>query len=155
MGSTPTCALSRGGRSTGARSTWVEEPADATGCHALFVGRMDRVRLHALLSGLRELPVLTFGRQGDFLAAGGLVRFQLQGSTLKPRCDADRLGSSALRSTAGSWPCVGVTSRSTLPVSSGQSVSSQSTDTLGAPAGQGMTPCGPGISAITRRAVSR
>ncbi len=47
------------------------------------------------------------------------------------------------------------TSRSTIPVSSGQAVSSTSTDTLSMPAGQGITPCCPGISPITRRASAR
>jgi hypothetical protein len=43
--------------------------------------------------------------------------------------------------------------RSTVPVSSGQSVSSQRTETFGIPCGQAITPCGPGISATTRREV--
>jgi hypothetical protein len=41
------------------------------------------------------------------------------------------------------------------PLSIGQSASSQSTETLGMPLGQAMTPCGAGISPITRRACER
>ena len=50
------------------------------------------------------------------------------------------------------WPTI---SRSTLAASIGQRVSSQRTQQLGSAAGQGMTPCGPGISASTRAASAR
>ena len=46
-------------------------------------------------------------------------------------------------------------SRSTLAASIGQRVSSTITQRLGSPVGQGMTPCGPGMSARTRAASLR
>jgi hypothetical protein len=53
-----------------------------------------------------------------------------------------------------SSPCI-TTSLSTNPVEIGQCVSSHRTDTFSIPAGQGITPCWPGISPTMRRASAR
>jgi hypothetical protein len=88
-------------------------------------------------------------------APRGPARLGTMNSALPPgastRCASS---STAVGCSEVSSPCI-ITSRSTIPVASGHAVSSHRTETFSIPAGQGITPCGPGISADDPAAVGQ
>lgn len=66
----------------------VERDDDLRRCHVLFIGSSERGRLAAVLDGVKKASVLTVGESKEFLAAGGIVRFVLDGGRLGFDIDA-------------------------------------------------------------------
>ena len=65
------------------------------GCHVLFISRSERGRLPAILSEVREAPVLTVADTKGFLDDGGVINFTLEGSKVRFEINqeaADRAG---------------------------------------------------------------
>ena len=83
------------------------------------------------------------------------MRFGTMNRARPPGPNTRKLSSSTVPEfSAVSSPCITI-SRSTNPVDKGQAASSHSTLTLASPVGHGITPCGAGISAMTRRERAR
>lgn len=53
------------------------------GCHLLFISRSERGRLPAILSEVRDSPVLTVADTKGFLDDGGVINFTLEGSKVR------------------------------------------------------------------------
>lgn len=51
------------------------EIKNVTGCHILFVSRLDPKKLPALFQAVAGSPTLTVGETEDFIRAGGCLRF--------------------------------------------------------------------------------
>ena len=47
--------------------------SDAGGCHIIFIASSEEERLRGILSGLRELPILTIAEMSNFARAGGII----------------------------------------------------------------------------------
>ncbi len=47
--------------------------SDAGGCQIIFIASSEEVRLRGILSGLRELPILTIAEMSNFARAGGII----------------------------------------------------------------------------------
>lgn len=70
-----------GGRTFHVRT--LHAPQDAHGCNLLFVSNENARHQAAILSGLRGLPILTVGEDDEFLAAGGMICFRLDGDHVR------------------------------------------------------------------------
>ena len=51
----------------------IARASDAEGCHIIFIGNSEEERLRGILSGLRELPILTIAEMSNFARAGGII----------------------------------------------------------------------------------
>ncbi len=51
------------------------EPSLAKGCQVLFIGSAERGRMAQVLQNLRGATILTVGESGEFIRAGGIIRF--------------------------------------------------------------------------------
>jgi hypothetical protein len=69
--------------------------APERGCHVLFVPRGAAVANY--LKAVRGAPVLTVGESDDFVAAGGIVRFVLDGVNVRFEIDAAKAEAAGLR----------------------------------------------------------
>ncbi len=47
--------------------------SDAEGCQIIFIASSEEVRLRGILSGLRELPILTIAEMSNFARVGGII----------------------------------------------------------------------------------
>src|ERR1700680_3201286 len=56
----------------------VKTPNQARTCHILFIGRDDAKKYPAILSPIRDLPILTVGETENFLDAGGIISFAFE-----------------------------------------------------------------------------
>jgi hypothetical protein len=61
----------------------LDHPPDPTGCHVIFVGSRGAGEIEALLTSVRDQPVLSVGNGRKFAAAGGIIAFEDQDETLK------------------------------------------------------------------------
>jgi uncharacterized protein DUF4154 len=59
------------------------ELRDPAICQVLFISRSERGRLPALLSAVRDVPVLTVGDTQGFLEQGGIINFVREGSAVR------------------------------------------------------------------------
>lgn len=75
----------------------VERPADAAGCHLLFLAHDEDAASLARVPGVREGTVLAIGESDDFLARGGFIRFLLQEGRIRLQVSTTALASSKLR----------------------------------------------------------
>ncbi len=57
--------------------------ASLSECRILFVAAGDVKKFRALAPQLRATPVLTVGEAGDFIPAGGVVNFKIQGGKVR------------------------------------------------------------------------
>jgi hypothetical protein len=62
---------------------------DVQGCHLLFIGSSERSLVPALLSKLKDAPVLTVGETDDFVKQGGVIRFCLEGNKVRFEINLD------------------------------------------------------------------
>lgn len=63
----------------------------------LFISRSEDRRLAVLLANLRNAPVLTVGEADDFLGAGGMIRFCLEGNKVRFEINREAAESARLR----------------------------------------------------------
>jgi hypothetical protein len=52
-------------------------------CQVLFLGKSQSKRIPALLAKLDNAPILTVGEGRDFLNAGGMICFLLEGNNVR------------------------------------------------------------------------
>ncbi len=74
------------GKVIGGRALAVRRIADvrrATGCHVVFVGASEHLRLRAVLAALRDQCVLSVGDTSDFIAEGGIVNLRLDNGKVR------------------------------------------------------------------------
>lgn len=64
----------------------VEEIKD---CHILFISRSEAKRLDAILTALKDRPILTVSNGNDFDRAGGIIRFILEESRIRLSIDLE------------------------------------------------------------------
>jgi hypothetical protein len=53
------------------------------GCNIVFLSRYEDRRQASAIRSLRGLPVLTIGETDDFISAGGMIRFHLDGDKIR------------------------------------------------------------------------
>lgn len=70
-------------------------PDDLPACQILYVAYDDPARRRATLNALNNLPVLTVGDAGEFLAEGGMIRFQV-GDRVEMSINLDRARAASL-----------------------------------------------------------
>ena len=75
----------------------LKPPQDPRGCQVLFISRSEDKRLAVLLANLRNAPVLTVGEADDFLGAGGMIRFCLEGNKVRFEINREAAESARLR----------------------------------------------------------
>jgi len=63
----------------------------------LFISKSEGKRIPALLANLRNAPVLTVGEADDFLGAGGIIRFCLEGNRVRFEINREAAESARLR----------------------------------------------------------
>ncbi len=56
---------------------------ETSGCNVLFISKSEGNRIPSLLASLRNAPVLTVGDSDDFLGAGGMIRWFLDGNKVR------------------------------------------------------------------------
>jgi len=61
----------------------VLESHQARGCHVLFLSRAERKRIPQTLEALRNSSTLTVGESDDFMRAGGVINFVLEGGKVR------------------------------------------------------------------------
>jgi hypothetical protein len=66
-------------------------------CHILFVSRSERGRMPAILSGVRDSPVLTVADTEGFLDDGGIVNFLLEGSKIRFEINQEAAGRAGIK----------------------------------------------------------
>jgi YfiR/HmsC-like len=74
------------GKAVGTRVIQVlhlKQPEDMHTCQILFLGKAQKKRIPILLADLHNAPVLTVGESADFLGAGGMICFLLEGNKLR------------------------------------------------------------------------
>ena len=74
------------GKTTNDRTLAVKQVTSisaARGCQVLFVGARDEDRAPGVLSGLRELSVLTVGEVPDFTRQGGVINFFVESNRVR------------------------------------------------------------------------
>jgi hypothetical protein len=62
---------------------WVHKEQELKSCQMLFVSRSEQKRYSHVLEAVRDQSVLTVGETAEFLNAGGIVSFSMEGETLK------------------------------------------------------------------------
>lgn len=88
------------GRPSGGRRIVVRrfrEVASARGCHVVFVGRSERVRLPEVLRELHGAGALTVGAFPDFARRGGMVRLIVEGERVGLEVNRAALGEGNVR----------------------------------------------------------
>ena len=75
----------------------LKPPQDPRGCQMLFISRSEDKRVAVLLANLRNAPVLTVGEADDFLGAGGMIRFCLEGNKVRFEINRGAAESARLR----------------------------------------------------------
>jgi hypothetical protein len=77
----------------------LKQTDDMHACHILFLGKAQSKRIPMLLADLRNAPVLTVGETADFLGAGGMISFLLEGN--KVRFEINLIAADAARIKIG------------------------------------------------------
>jgi hypothetical protein len=88
------------GKPVGARVLHVRvlgQRQNVQGCNILFLSRDEGLRQAAVLSSVRDLPVLTVGETDDFLSDGGMIHFHLDGDKIRFDINVGRADSSLLK----------------------------------------------------------
>ncbi len=88
------------GRPSGGRRIVVRrfrEVASARGCHVVFVGRSERIRLPEVLRELHGAGALTVGAFPDFARRGGMVRLILEEERVGLEVNRSALGAGNVR----------------------------------------------------------
>jgi hypothetical protein len=88
------------GKQIGSRTLriWhLKSPQDPRGCQVLFISKSEDKRIAVLLANLRNAPVLTVGEADDFLGAGGMIRFCLEGNKVRFEINREAAESARLR----------------------------------------------------------
>jgi hypothetical protein len=67
----------------------VYEPSQIAGCHLLFVSSLERKRWRSLAREVKGRSILTVGETEDFIAAGGIVNFKLEGQRAQIEINID------------------------------------------------------------------
>jgi hypothetical protein len=62
---------------------WVRKEQELTSCQILFVSRSEQKKYGQVLEAVRGQSVLTVGETAEFLNAGGIVSFSMEGEKLK------------------------------------------------------------------------
>lgn len=62
---------------------WVHNDQQLLGCHVLFVSRSESKDYAKVLRPVSSKEILTVGETPDFLAAGGMISFQVERDTLQ------------------------------------------------------------------------
>jgi hypothetical protein len=75
----------------------LKQPEEAQGCHILFLGKAQSVRIPILLANLRNAPVLTVGETSGFLGAGGMICFRLEANKVRFDINLDAAESARLK----------------------------------------------------------
>ncbi len=61
----------------------IASPQDASGCHTLFIGASEDVRLSKILDTVATMPVLTVSDTPNFAQRGGIVGFFVDGRRVR------------------------------------------------------------------------
>ena len=75
----------------------VGDVRQAEGCHILFVGASEHLRLKSILEGLAHESVLTVGDTGDFIAEGGIVSLRVEDGNVRMEINAEAAKAKRLR----------------------------------------------------------
>ncbi len=75
----------------------LKQPEEAQGCHILFLGKAQSVRIPTLLASLRGAPVLTVGETAGFWGAGGMIYFRVDGNKVRFDINLDAAESARLK----------------------------------------------------------
>jgi hypothetical protein len=62
---------------------WVHKEEELSACQIVFVSRSERKKYSRIIETLRERMVLTVGETPEFLDAGGIVAFSMDGGNLQ------------------------------------------------------------------------
>jgi YfiR/HmsC-like len=68
---------------------WISKEQELRACQVLFVSRSEQKRYSRVLEAVSGQMVLTVGETPEFLAAGGIVTFSMQQSTLQFEVNLD------------------------------------------------------------------
>lgn len=88
------------GKAVGTRMVHIrhlKQPEEVQGCHILFLGKAQSVRIPILLANLRSAPVLTVGETSGFLGAGGMICFRVEGNKVRFDINLDAAESARLK----------------------------------------------------------
>ena len=69
----------------------------AEGCHILFVGASEHLRLKSILDGLGQESVLSVGDTSDFIAEGGIVSLRVEDGKVRMEINAEAAKAKRLR----------------------------------------------------------
>ncbi len=61
----------------------IRKEQDIQGCHILFLGQDESKHSPTLLTGLRNIPILTIGETDNFSRAGGMIRFHVEDNRIR------------------------------------------------------------------------
>jgi YfiR/HmsC-like len=66
---------------------FISQPADAQGCHILFVATDEKKTVGTLLPELKCIATLTVGETADFAEQGGMIRFCVEDDKMRFEID--------------------------------------------------------------------
>lgn len=75
----------------------ISNPDEMLRCNVVFVAPTETPRLAQILGKVRGKPILTIGRDNEFLERGGLVNFYVENARVRFEYNSDDLPSSKLR----------------------------------------------------------
>ena len=75
----------------------LKQPEEAQGCHILFLGKAQSVRIPTLLAESAGAPVLTVGETAGFWGAGGMIYFRVDGNKVRFDINLDAAESARLK----------------------------------------------------------
>ena len=75
----------------------LDQRQNVQGCNIVFLSRDEGRRQAAVLSSVRDLPVLTVGETDDFLSDGGMIHFHLDGDKVRFDINVGRADSALLK----------------------------------------------------------
>lgn len=70
---------------------------DIDACHLLFIGKHGESELREALERLKGRPILTIGETAEFIAAGGMIRFYMEGNKVRLQINPTVADESQLR----------------------------------------------------------
>ncbi len=75
----------------------LRDTQQANKCQILFIGAADSKRIRASLEALKSADILTVGETEDFVAAGGIIGFRLEGTRVHIQVALDTAEHTKLR----------------------------------------------------------
>ncbi len=75
----------------------LKQAQDMQACDVLFFGKAQSKGIAMLLASLHNAPVLTVGETADFLGAGGMICFVLEGNNVRFEINVDAAASAKLK----------------------------------------------------------